>query len=326
MRIAQFSGPEAGGSAIFGNPGDQLQGPAVETARTFGGEVNIIEWAGGWSVIYRPVESPVADRIAWTMERAAMNKHIGYSQGTQRLTFWNELQKKGLDGDPLKISVDCNSDCSAGVAACVNNAGIEVNPNMTTRNEDRILMNTGCFLRITTPDIVNDPKNVMRGDILWRTGHTAVTIDDGVDVWDGTYLQTTGKAYRRVGPSVAYYAVGVLKAGERLLGLPGQENGWRMLYDANSATIAWTSGKLLTEDIGIGQVLVTGLTVRIRREPDRDSDSLKIVRRGQVFPSNGMQRKDDRGVAWYRVFFGPYGLEAGWISSVYSEFVKGVIA
>lgn len=322
VRIAQFSGPEPDKSGIFGKPGDQLQGPAVETARTFGGEVDIIDWAGGWSVIYRPVYNYAADRIAWTMERAAMNKHIGYSQGTQRLTFWEQLQKKGIDGDPLKISVDCNSDCSAGVAACINNAGIEINPNMTTRNEDRLIMNTGEFIRITTPDVVNDPKNVMRGDILWRSGHTAVAIDDGVDVWDGNYLQTTGKAYRRVGPSVAYYSIGDLKAGERILSLPGQENGWRMLYRVETASIAWTSGKLLTEDIGIDQVRVTGLTVRIRKEPDRKSDSLKIVRRGQVFPTNDMQRKDDRGIVWYRVFFGPYGLEAGWISSVYSELVR----
>ena len=319
VRVAQFSGPEPDKKGIFGQAGDQLQGPSYETADIFGGEVDIIPFSPDWEIVYRPTDNAAADRIAWTMERAARNKMVGYSQGSARLTFWRELQAVG--GDPQDITSPVNSDCSAGIAASVNNAGISVNPNMTTRTEDRELMRTGEFLKITEQKIVGNQDFLLRGDILWRSGHTAVVLDNGEYAWTGPMLQTTGKAYRRTGPSVTYFAFGVLDAGARVKALPGSENGWVMLF-TNDGEIGWTSGKLLTEDLGKRQIRVTGLAVWIRSEPDKKSDALRLAHRGEVFPATGEQRKDDRGVVWHRILFGEYALFGGWISSKYSEEVK----
>lgn len=316
VRVAQFSGPEPDKKGIFGQAGDQLQGPAYETGDIFGGEVDIIPYSPDWEIIYRPTDQAAADRIAWTMERAARNKMVGYSQGSARLTFWRELQAVG--GDPQDITSPVNSDCSAGLAAAINNAGISVNPNMTTRTEDKELMRTGEFLKITARSIIDDQEILLRGDILWRSGHTAVVIDDGAEAWAGPFLQTTGKAYRRTGPAVTFFAFGALAAGVRLQALPGAENGWRMLFTTDGE-IGWTSGKLLTEDLGKHQIKVTGLAVWIRSEPDKRSDTLKLAHRGQIFPATGEQRKDDRGQIWHRIIFGEYGIAGGWISGKYSE-------
>lgn len=310
IRIAQFSTPETGTDKIFGQAGDQLMDPAKAGDRTFFGEVDIIDWSDSWAVIYRPVRRDVAHSIAYTMEAAARNPMIGYSQGTARLSFGQALAEAG--GDPALIDTPCNSDCSAGIAAAVRNAGIMVNANMTTRTEDRELMQTGEFIKIETRNVLAEPAYYLKGDILWRSGHTGVCIDDGGNAY-GPWMQITGNCHRRIGPSVTYRSIGILRPAEKVRIMQGFSGNWSMLD--KDGTIAWTSDKFLDE-VGAGAVLVTGFTVWIRMRPYKESRAVKLAHRGQCYVFTGLSDIDSRGVTWYKIETDDGD---GWISSKYSE-------
>ena len=316
VRVAQFSGPEPDKKGIFGKPGDQLQGPAWEEADLFGGEGDIIEYDGGsWDVIYRCTSAYKADRIAWTMERAARNKHVGYSQGGQRLTFWQELQAAG--GDPAKILTDCNSDCSAGTAACVNNAGIPVNVNMTTRTEDRDLLGTGQFIRIDDPAIVHNPDYVRRGDIVWRQGHTAVIIDNGYCYKVRPCMISTGSVHQRVQSSALSRSLGYIPKGAELSAMVPASGNW--IIAEYKGVIAWSSTKYLDScsylDI---PVKITGTAVWIRKRPNVNADHLKLAHKGQIYVGTGAVYTDDRDVDWYEIWVDS---QQGYVSSKYAKVV-----
>lgn len=308
IRIAQFSTPENGG--IFGQAGDQLMDPAEAGDRTFFGEVDIIDWSDDWVIIYRPVRRDVAYSIAYTMEAAARNPMVGYSQGTARLSFGQALAEAG--GDAALIDTPCNSDCSAGIAAAVRNAGVMVNANMTTRTEDRELMQTGEFIKIASRDILGNPERYLRGDILWRPGHTGTCIDDGSDVYGG-WVRIIAACHRRIGPSVTYRSIGTFKPADKVLYLNGFSDRWLMML--KNDMIAWTSSKYI-EETGMGAVLVTGFTVWIRMKPYKESRAVKLAHRGQLYVFTGLSDIDSRGVTWYQVQTDDGD---GWISSKYSE-------
>jgi hypothetical protein len=75
------------------------------------------------------------------------------------------------------VTKDCNCDCSSLVAAACIAAGVTVPAGLTTRSEEKALMDTGAFQRIITD--VNKSEGLMRGDILHKIGHTAVSLGYG---------------------------------------------------------------------------------------------------------------------------------------------------
>lgn len=140
-----------------------------------GREVSISDWyAAGWTAIFRPKSTEVAEKIARFIESACTNDHIGYSQD-ERMTLYYELKKVGMD--PAKVSKDCNCDCSSLVAAACIAAGVTVPAGLTTRSEEKALMDSGAFRKIITD--VNKSVGLMRGDILHKIGHTAVSLGYG---------------------------------------------------------------------------------------------------------------------------------------------------
>lgn len=89
------------GKAHGGQAGDQT-----------GKEVSVSNWRKhekGWRV-FRAKDPNVAEKIAWDMEAACNNNHIGYDQ-YQRDTLYNAAQKVGFDCS--KVAVNCETDCSA---------------------------------------------------------------------------------------------------------------------------------------------------------------------------------------------------------------------
>ena len=103
------SGHDERGQYSGGKAGDQ------------GGEWSRIKWYNRpWNVVLRYPDRSVCSLIAQLAGEAADNDHIGYDQ-LQRTTFWQQLQKSGYY--PSRITVDCEADCSAGVAAIVKAAG-----------------------------------------------------------------------------------------------------------------------------------------------------------------------------------------------------------
>lgn len=144
-----------------------------------GNEVKVQNWynrSKGWSIVFRPKNSTVAEKIATAMEQACANSKIGYDQ-SQRTTLYAKAKEKNWDLS--KITSNCECDCSSLVAVCVNAAGIAVSKDMYTGNQKAVLLATGQFEPLTDSEYLTYDKYLKRGDILLGTGHTAVVLSDG---------------------------------------------------------------------------------------------------------------------------------------------------
>ena len=156
------------GKAKGGQAGDQT-----------GNELGLQNWylhSKGW-IVLRPKDREVGRKIAWDMEAACKNRHIGYDQA-QRNTLYNLAKAVGFDCS--KVTEDCETDCSALVRVCINYAGIPVG-NFTTSNEPTVLVNTGAFTKLTAKKYTTSPDYLRAGDILVTStaGHTVAVINDG---------------------------------------------------------------------------------------------------------------------------------------------------
>lgn len=158
------------GKASGGAAGDQT-----------GREVCTREWYNKpWNKVIRATDPKVAEKIAQTMEAACKNNNIGYDQ-LQRITLFTEAKK--VNWDLSKITVKCETDCSALIAVCVNAAGVSVSKDIYTGNEAAALKATGEFQILTASKYLTSDKYLMRGDILLNESHhTAVVLSNGTEV------------------------------------------------------------------------------------------------------------------------------------------------
>ena len=129
-------------------------------------------------------DSKVANLIAELSIEAAKNNKIGYDQN-QRTTFWTQLSKSGYR--PKNITVPCEADCSAGVAAIVKAVGYllnkqplkNVSPDAYTGNLKRVLTAAGAKA-YTASKYLTGSANLKPGDILLYEGHhTAISLGGG---------------------------------------------------------------------------------------------------------------------------------------------------
>lgn len=311
-RVAQFSGPEPDKKGIFGQPGDQLD-PTYHDDYFLDGEVNIIELdVKAWTKIFRPLQLQVAAVLAEQMYEAAHNPNVGYSQGSSRYSFGDALEEFSSASE---ISYPVNGDCSSGVSGILRAAGIPVRKAMVTATEERDLLNTGEFLVIDDPVYLSDETHFWRGDVLWRSGHTAVCLDGSERLLP---MIATGNCYRRIGAGILYRTIGSWKKGQKLAGYSGAvADKWIIASDTHGQGRAFTSLKYL-EGADMGAIRITGRTVWIRKAPDPESMEIKLAKRGQIYPWTGAFAADGRGVKWYEVEL-PDG--CGWISEKYSEVI-----
>lgn len=154
-----------------------------------GTEWQIVNWYSypdGWNCVLRYPDAKIRNWMGNQARAAANNNHIGYDQG-QRQTFWEQLQKVGYDAS--KITVNCESDCSAGVLAIAKAAGFhfdvqklkEINQNGYTGNEEQILRDAG-FQVLRDSKYLTSDKYLDNGDILLNTqNHTAFNITRGTN-------------------------------------------------------------------------------------------------------------------------------------------------
>lgn len=148
-----------------------------------------------WTAVLRHPDPEVREMIASHSEKAAANDNIGYDQW-ERTTFWTELSKVGYD--PAAITIPCESDCSAGVAAIVKAVGFlkgieklqNVPETMYTGNEKKYLKNAG-FECYTDPKYLKSDSELVRGDILLyhnsknQSGHTAIYLSNSTEIQNG---------------------------------------------------------------------------------------------------------------------------------------------
>lgn len=176
------SGHDENGKYSGGKAGDQT-----------GTEWQVQPWYDRpWTNVFRYPIKDIREVIASLAEEAAANNKIGYDQG-QRTTFWRELEKVGYH--PKDITVACEADCSAGVAAILKAAGYltgdkdlqDISVDMYTGSETMELVDAG-FINLTDKMYLTSDKYLMRGDVLLCRGHhTAINLTNGVAITDPSW-------------------------------------------------------------------------------------------------------------------------------------------
>jgi hypothetical protein len=162
IKIGHARHSETGGK--YGKAGDQT-----------GGEVQITDWYDGdWLYVFRPKKKDTAESIASFIEGACNNDLIGYSQD-DRLSLYYKYRAYG---HPRNIKEKCNCDCSSLVACACIFAGIIIDPDIYTGIEKKVLEGTGAFNTLTGDEYLKTYQNLLRGDILLKSGHTAGALGD----------------------------------------------------------------------------------------------------------------------------------------------------
>lgn len=127
-------------------------------------KVQTLSGSGSWARILRPPRNAAA--IVKQAFAAAANDKIGYDQG-QRTTLYSAAAKVGFD---LSRVGYCECDCSSLVAVLCVAAGFNVSPDIYTGNECGALKAAGFS------QLVYKASSLRAGDVLWRSGHTAVCV------------------------------------------------------------------------------------------------------------------------------------------------------
>ncbi|HBU12707.1 MAG TPA: hypothetical protein DEB31_08280 [Clostridiales bacterium] len=139
------------------------------------------------------------------MQQACSNNAIGYDQH-QRTTLFSAAQK--FNFDLSKITVKCETDCSALVAVCINAAGISVSKDIYTGNMVSAIVATGKFSKLTDSKYLKSDVYLQVGDIVVKNGHTLIVLENGskvstavttatVPAYPGRILNATGKPFKR---------------------------------------------------------------------------------------------------------------------------------
>lgn len=212
-----------------------------------GGEWSIIKWYNRpWMGVFRHSNKAVRDAMVKMATDAAKNNKVGYDQ-YQRLTFWEQLKANKYDAS--KISVACESDCSAGVAAIAKAAGYlcgdtklqAIPETMYTGNQKTILKKAG-FEYMDDAKYLSSDDYLIPGDILYynkgASGHTVIVLDYGKKTTAepapaspvpapstkdanevNSYMVTITSAYLRIrkGPGTNYAMLRTATGGEKYI-------------------------------------------------------------------------------------------------------------
>lgn len=167
------------GHASLGESGKIRGGQAGDQT---GGEVCIRNWyAKPWRVMLRPKHPDIAEASARACEKGCANHHIGYDQN-QRNTAHTQAQRVGYN--LAKITVDCETDCSAFMTLCALAAGVkslEYTTNApTTTTMVNAFIRTGLYEMYSDKKYLESDQYLKRGDILVTPGkHTVMVLENG---------------------------------------------------------------------------------------------------------------------------------------------------
>lgn len=286
----------------------------------------------GWRV-FRARSAEVAERIAAAMAAAVANRHIGYDQ-YQRNTLYKAAQPFGFD--PARVTVDCETDCSALVRVCCAYAGIMGLPEgFRTTNEPKNLLATGAFIELTGDRYTKVSTYLKAGDILCTAtqGHTVVVLNDGPKA-GSTVTEAEGLHRGDYGTAVTAMQKLLLRWAPACLPKCGADGDFggeteRAVKDFQNTHDLPITGvydkktrELLTGMYGEAKpapvVEVTGGTVNLRTAPGTATGrKLGIARKGDRLPWQGESR-DVSGTPWHLV---EYQGQNAWISGKFSKVV-----
>ena len=277
------------------------------------GELSIEPFYSGWTACFRCNDSKIAEKIAWIMERAVANgNYIGYGQnnGTYPRTGVFDLLQMMAEKDPLKIKRLCNCDCSSLVGAAVYHAGISEKKlrDMWTGSERSILLGTGMFVEISDKQLLQSAVGIRRGDILWKSGHTAVAIDSDKQQETVPCRISNCKACNlRKGPGTDYAVITTLSGNTRVDLVNKASNGWGQVIYAG--TYGFVSPKYYKP---LPTMKATG-NVWLRRGAGTGNAEIIVIPKGASVYATG--RTQRLGLTtWYEVI---YAGKEGWASGKY---------
>lgn len=149
-----------------------------------GKEVCTRTWyAGGWTVLLRPKDPVVAEKMAKACEAGCANNKIGYDQ-YQRNTL--RTRARAADWDLGRITAACECDCSSFMSVCAEAAGVNMDNAYTsgnapaTSNMRSKFKATGAFEVLTEGKYLIGSRYLRRGDILVKEGsHTVMVLSNG---------------------------------------------------------------------------------------------------------------------------------------------------
>ena len=331
------------GSARIDENGQAHGGAAGDQT---GKEVSTQSWYAhgkGW-VLLRARSADAREKIARCMQAACDNRHIGYDQ-YNRDTLYNEARQYGFDVS--RVAKDVETDCSALVRVCVNYAGIPVG-SFNTANEAAALMATGAFDKFTDDVHCRQSSNLLRSDILVTSvkGHTVVVLSNGsnaakerkkypaADITLGSRVLTNGAvgtdvramqtALASLGYDLGPYGVdgdfgddteAALRGFQARAGL--KQTG---RYDADTCAALMAAIDSKSEDVETTaltthgkQVVVTGISVNIRKGPDTQYDRITTLSNGTTleYVATAMN-------GWFAVVIGN---QVGWVSGTFSKVI-----
>lgn len=136
-------------------------------------------------IVLRPKTTTLANASASVCEAGCANNHIGYSQNSR-----NTLNTRAVavDYDLSKVSIDCNTDCSAFMTVCAiaGGAKIEYGSNAPTTTTMRTrFKQSGYYTVLTDNKYTQQTDYLKRGDILVREGHhTIMVLENGSVITD----------------------------------------------------------------------------------------------------------------------------------------------
>ena len=167
------------GHATINENGEAYGGAAGDQT---GKEVCVINWyKGGWHTVLRPKRAEVAEASARACEAACANENVGYDIA---VSMRNSLHAAAVAAgyDLAKIDAPCEADCATFVQVCVIAGGANLiyeGNGMTTRNIVEKLLETGEYEALTEQKYLDSDKYLLRGDILVKSGHTVMALEDG---------------------------------------------------------------------------------------------------------------------------------------------------
>ena len=240
-----------------------------------GKEVCTRDWYNKpWTMVLRPKNSTIAEKMATAMEQACANNNIGYDQN-QRTTLYTYAKQAGWNLS--KIGTKCETDCSALVAVCANAAGLSVSKDMYTGNEEKCLINTGMFTKLTDSKYIAQSAYLKRGDVLLSVGHhTAIVLSNGSSAGASTSSSsssagntslsgtgigtavakcnmnvrsgssTSNSVLSTIGKGTAVEVLQVLSNGWYKIVWPGASCGYAYVSNASNSYFTYTAKKVTT--------------------------------------------------------------------------------
>lgn len=321
LRLAQAASSE--NYSEYGTPPNQRRTPGK-----LDGELNVVNYYGGWQYVFRPKDEKMAEDIAsFVVAVVANGSHIGYGQDSlksdggkyPRTSLFDALFKMSKP-DPNRVKVLCNCDCSSLAGCALYFAAKIYNPDfriMWTGTERQMIMETGEFIELTDPLLLELGTGLKRGDILlWFNpatgkGHTAVAIDsdDHHDTFP-VMISNCSKSRIRSGPGMEYITLRVVSAGEiyEAEGTALDSDGFPW-YRVHTGVLVGYTSSAYASPLPQGKCKAD---TWLRKGAGTGKAKVIVIPKGAKPYLTGNQKKVALRV-WYEVI---YGGHRGWASSL----------